>query len=431
MLRNKRYNYACQEVLQCEEKNKKLKRDIKMLKEDLIHLKNNLLVQEKDKTGREIDVELSTNPEEEKEINENEKKKNKNLLELGKKYNDVEKAYQLVLQNISLMIETEKKNPLNVIVEEYKNKGGKLKESGESQKDQDEGDNKEIEQLELTNNELKRYNEVEFGKDEKDDLNNFTLTEEENAIIERDGEFTEKEIEDNRKLQLNQLDKIIKKNEENVELTEDDKKVIDEIINIELTEEEEEKARKINLTEEEEKIATQKLKSEGSDKSSDDKKEYFKQLKLKYDKYKKKEKKENIGYKLKKMKKNKVDMIKDYEILLEKMSKTFKTLDLLEGRNGFESFTKVMGMGIDANVVETKRPQVRKVTKKGTRKSTRKGTNRKYLKTENYKIVLDKDEEDDKSNYDPDVKILNKFLKEQKKEKENFISGKTKVDEKK
>ena len=87
--------------------------------------------------------------------------------------------------------------------------------------------------------------------------------------------------------------------------------------------------------------------------------------------------------------------------------------------------------GIDANY-EPPRQMGRKVTKRGTRKGTKRlPTNKRHLNTEVYKISEEKNEEDDKSNYDPDVKILNKFLKEQKKEKENFISGKTKIEEKK
>ena len=62
---------------------------------------------------------------------------------------------------------------------------------------------------------------------------------------------------------------------------------------------------------------------------------------------------------------------------------------------------------------------------------TKRGSvNRRYTATENkYLISENRDEEDDKSNYDPDIKILNKFMKEQNKEKENFITGKTKIEE--
>ena len=131
------------------------------------------------------------------------------------------------------------------------------------------------------------------------------------------------------------------------------------------------------------------------------------------------------------MKKNKVDMIKNYEILLKKVATSFDQLYLMHNKQEFLNLMK--SKGIEANY-EPPRANLRKSTKKGTRKGTKRlPTNKRYLKTDKYIITEDKDEEDDKSNYDPDVKILNKFLKEQKKEKENFISGKIKIttDEKK
>ena len=158
MLRNKRYNYACREIEQCEKMNKTLKEEIKFLKKNLTSLKNNLLVQNKDKEGKEIDIELNNNQEEEIKITEEEKEKNRNLLELGKKYNDVEKTYQLVLQNISSLVEEEKQNPLNVQMDKEGN---------------DEGGNEN--QLELTSDELKNYDEIEVKREERLDLDKYNL----------------------------------------------------------------------------------------------------------------------------------------------------------------------------------------------------------------------------------------------------------------
>ena len=406
MLRNKRYNYACQEVMECENKNKKLKRDIKLLKQDLTELKNNLLVQEKD---REIDVDLSTNPEEEMNIIEKEKERNKNLLELGKKYNEVDQAYQLVIHNITSMIENEKQNPLKEKTDEEVN---------------------EIEQLELTNDELKRINEVEFARKERNDLNNYTLTKEEKDIVKH-VDLNDRDMEEIFRTELVVLDKVIKKDEEGVELTDEEKEILEEIIGMELTSNEKKTAKDIKLTEEEEKVATQRLKNDGNELSSEEKKkriENFKELKVKFKKYKKKEKKESYEYKIKKMKKNKVDMIKDYELLLKKVTNTFDQLYLIHNKQEFLNLMKEKG--IDANQ-EPQRNLIRKTTKRGTRKGTKRLPTKRYLKTENYKIVENKDEEDDISNYDQDIKILNKFLKEQKKEKENFISGKVKIAEEK
>ena len=407
LLRNKRYNYACQEINNCEEYNKKLKKEIKMLKQDLTNLKNNLLVGEKGENGKELDVELSTNPEEENDIIEKEKEKNKNLLLLGKKFNEVEEAYQLVQQNIAAMIENEKQNPLSIKVD-------------------DEGE--EIEQLELTNDELKKYDEITFNRKERDELEKFELNDEENNMVEK-AELTDKDIEEMKKNELKDLDKIMKRDEDNVELTNDEKEICEEILNKELTEEEKEQANNIILTEDEERVALQNLKNENSDLPLEKRIENFKELKMKYKKYKAQEKKENTKYKIKKLKKNKVDLIKDYNLLLKKFSKNFDSLEIMHSKQEFLNYMKQKGLkeNHDVNI----RAQVRKPTKRGTRKATKRFGTKRYLKTEAYKIVEDKDEEEDVSNYDPDSKILTKFMKEVKKEKENFVSGKTKIPEEK
>ena len=423
MLRNKRYNYACHEINVCEKKNKKLKNDIKMLKSDLIELKNNLLVEEKEGKGREVDVEVSTNPEEEMGIIEKEKEKNKNLLLLGKKYNEVEEAYQLVLQNLSSMVENEKQNPLDVKVEEDTN--GEEGEEGENE------EKNEIEQLELTSDELKKIDGVQFNRNERNELDKYTVNEQE-ELIAKNAELTDKDIEEIKKNELNELKKIIIKDEENTKLSDDEKEIIQEILNVEITEDDRKKVKEIKLTEDEEKVALLPLKTDNKDLSIEDKKrkiENFKELKIKYKKYKIQEKKDNTLYKIKKSKKNKVDLIKDYNLLLKKLSKKFDTLEIMQNKQAFLNYMEQKGLAENNDVVRSK---VRKTTKKGTRKATKRlPTNKRILKTENYKIVEDKDEEDDKSNYDPDVKILNRFLKEQKKEKENFISGKIKIPEEK
>ena len=76
--------------------------------------------------------------------------------------------------------------------------------------------------------------------------------------------------------------------------------------------------------------------------------------------------------------------------------------------------------------------QPKKTTRRSIKKFGKRGSvNKRYSVTESKPISGEnKDEEDDKSNYDPDIKILNKFMKEQNKEKENFISGKIKLEDK-
>jgi predicted patatin/cPLA2 family phospholipase len=171
MNRNKRYNYACQEIEDCEKMNKKLKKEIKFLKENLVSLKNNLLVKE-NTDQKELEIDLTTNPEDEIKIIQIEKEKNKNLLELGKKYNEVEKAYQLVMQNITSMVETERQNPLNVQLD---------KETSQNN-------------FELTNDELKNYEETEVNKEEIGDLDKYELNEEEKKIVDGIKELNEKDI---------------------------------------------------------------------------------------------------------------------------------------------------------------------------------------------------------------------------------------------
>ena len=268
MNRNKRYNYACQEIEDCEKMNKKLKKEIKWLKENLVVLKNDLLVQEKDENQKELEIELANDQEEEMKIIEKEKEKNRELLELGKKYNEVEKAYQLVFHNIATIVENEKQNPLNVQIE-------------------DEGERTQN-NFGLTNDELKNYDDVEVKREERSDLDKYDLTEEETAIVNNVRELTQKDMFELEKNELAQLNNIIRKDEEDNNIRDEENEIINEILAVELTEEEKNKSKKIELSEEEEKIATQKLQRDEKELSSEKKKQRldnFRELKLKYRKY--------------------------------------------------------------------------------------------------------------------------------------------------
>jgi hypothetical protein len=408
MNRNKRYNYTCQEIEDCEKMNKKLKREIKFLKENLVVLKNNLLVKEKDQ--KELEIELTNNPEDEMKIIEKEKEKNRNLLELGKKYNEVEKAYQLVIQNITSLVETEKQNPLNVQLEN------------------EEGSQNHFE---LTNNELKNYDEIEVKRGEREELDKYELTEEENAIVNNVKELNEKDIYELEKIELPFLNKIIRKDEEDKGVTDEENEIINEILAIELTEEEKNKAKKLELTEDEEKVATQKLKKDEKELSSEKKKQradYFREIKTKFWVYQLQEKQKNAAYKIKKLKKQKDDLVNNYEFLLKKVAKTFDALYLCHSKQEFLNMMKEKQIDISGSS-SLRKAQTKKPTKRLTKRLNRRGSvNNRYTKTENKYVIADnKDEEDDKSNYDPDIKILNRFMKEQNKEKENFISGKIKI----
>ena len=268
MNRNKRYNYACQEIEDCEKMNKKLKKEIKWLKENLVVLKNDLLVQEKDENQKELEIELANDQEEEMKIIEKEKEKNRELLELGKKYNEVEKAYQLVFHNIATIVENEKQNPLNVQIE-------------------DEGERTQN-NFGLTNDELKNYDDVEVKREERSDLDKYDLTEEETAIVNNVRELTQKDMFELEKNELAQLNNITRKDEEDNNIRDEENEIINEILAVELTEEEKNKSKKIELSEEEEKIATQKLQRDEKELSSEKKKQRldnFRELKLKYRKY--------------------------------------------------------------------------------------------------------------------------------------------------
>jgi len=425
VLRNKRYNYACQQVNDCEELNKDLKKEIKELKKELVELKNNMLVEEKDE--KQIDVDISTNIEEEKDIIEKEKEKNKNLLEIGKKYNEIDEAYQNVISNISSMIETEKKNPLNVKVDEPE------KEAEGDQNEEAGGEQKSANPFELTSDELKRVDQVVFERKEREELEKFKLTEEEEIMVKL-AKLTDEEKKNIKKNELSVLDKIVTRPDNEDMFTEEERQIMEEIENFTLTEEQAENAEFSKLSADEEKVATKRLSSEEGEITEEMRKEKirkFKILKVKYEQYKEMEKKENTKYKILKMKKNKVDMIKDYELLLKKVEKKFDTLYLVHSKQEFLNDMKMKQ--IEAQN-EMARSQQRKNTRKGTKKKTnRLPTNKKILKTENYKIIAeDRNEEDDDSKVEEvDTKILKKFLDEQRKEKDNFVSGKVKIEDKK
>ena len=414
MNRNKRYNYTCQEIEDCEKMNKKLKKEIKWLKENLVVLKNNLLVNEKD-NQKELDVQLTPNKEDEIKMIEKEKEKNKQLLELGKKYNEVDKAYQLVLQNIDAIIETEKQTPLNV------------------QLTQEEEEEKKEYKFELTSDELKNYDDIKVNRSERSELEKYELNDEEKEIVNNIKELTEKDLYELEANVLVEFSRILKKDEVDNDITDEQREIIDEILAIELTEEEKNMAKNLELREDEKKVVTQASKDDPKELPTEKKNQriaFYKELKIKYRKFMLKEKPINAAYKIKKLKKQKDDLINNYNILLKKVAKTFDVLYLCHSKQEFLNMMNEKKIEISGSS-SLRKPQAKKQTRRNTKRMTKRGSlNRRYTATENkYLISENKDEEDDKSNYDPDIKILNKFMKEQNKEKENFITGKTKIEE--
>ena len=135
MLRNKRYNYAVQIVDEKEQRIKKLRKEIKELNNDLIKLKNNNIVNEKGQDSRtETTVENAGMEEEEIEMIKKENEKNQHLLVLGKKYNEINLAYNKVLENIQAMKEYDQAHPLNIKEEEITEKQEKKPEEEKESK---------------------------------------------------------------------------------------------------------------------------------------------------------------------------------------------------------------------------------------------------------------------------------------------------------
>ena len=139
MLRNKRYNYAVQIVDEKERKIKKLRKEIKQLNSTLVKLKNNTIVNERDQDSRtETTVENSGMEEEEIQMIKKENEKNQDLLILGKKYNEINLAYNKVLENIKAMKEYDQAHPLDIKEEK------KEEQKEEEQKEEEKKGKKQI-----------------------------------------------------------------------------------------------------------------------------------------------------------------------------------------------------------------------------------------------------------------------------------------------
>ena len=115
MLRNKRYNYSVNVVAEKENQVNNLRKDIKRLKSNLIKLKNDIIVHEKESNSKtETTIADSGMEKREMDMIEVEKEKNQELLVLGKKYNEINLAYNQVLDNIKAMKEYDQSHPLDL-----------------------------------------------------------------------------------------------------------------------------------------------------------------------------------------------------------------------------------------------------------------------------------------------------------------------------
>ena len=151
MLRNKRYNYVVQIVDEKERKIKKLRKEIRQLNSNLVKLRNDQIVNEKDQDSRtETTVENSGMEEDEIEMVKKENEKNQDLLILGKKYNEINLAYNKVLENIKAMKEYDQAHPLDI-----------KEEKKEDQKEEEKAEDKKKKNIELTKEEEECITEYE------------------------------------------------------------------------------------------------------------------------------------------------------------------------------------------------------------------------------------------------------------------------------
>ena len=141
MERNKRYNYSVQVVEDKEHQIKLLKKEIKNFKSDLVKLKNEIIVNEKESNSKtETTIAEAGMDNEEEEIINLEKAKNEELLILGKKHNEINLAYNQVLSNIKGMQDYAQMHPLDIKEEEKKEEEEeKEEEPKEEKKGEDNG----------------------------------------------------------------------------------------------------------------------------------------------------------------------------------------------------------------------------------------------------------------------------------------------------
>ena len=141
MERNKRYNYSVQVVEDKEHQIKLLKKEIKNFKSDLVKLKNEIIVNEKESNSKtETTIAEAGMDNEEEEIINLEKAKNEELLILGKKHNEINLAYNQVLSNIKGMQDYDQIHPLDIKEEEKKEEDEeKEEEPKEEKKGEDNG----------------------------------------------------------------------------------------------------------------------------------------------------------------------------------------------------------------------------------------------------------------------------------------------------
>lgn len=126
--------------------------------------------------------------------------------------------------------------------------------------------------------------------------------------------------------------------------------------------------------------------------------------------------------------KEELEKIASYEKLLKKIKRAFEVLYLCHSKQDFLNLMREKGINPQIDKSTSSKTGRRYGQKKMTRRMVKIETkpNNKPEIHENKKNNDDNEEEDDGANYDPDKNILNRFIKEQKKEIDDFINQKEK-----
>ena len=126
-----------------------------------------------------------------------------------------------------------------------------------------------------------------------------------------------------------------------------------------------------------------------------------------------------------KLTKEEEDIVEGYDNLLNKILNAFNILYLCKSKTEFINLMREKGINQQNYEFNKIQPSKKTKNKKKSRRSTLRLTHKKTMdENENRKNLEDESEEDDTSSFDPDKKILNRFLKEQKKEIDEFIKVK-------
>ena len=379
LLRDKRYNHCCKRVAETEKKKKELAEELIKLNEEYINLKNQVLVEEEpNEEAKSISTIPTTHVEdEEKELIEKEKTLNKKLYDIGEKHNLVNLAYSKVIENMKTLKEIDDQDPRN-------------------KHDQKEEIYTEKEEIELKN-------EPKLKKE--DNIQTTNVETEKKEEIEKEEKKEENEEKEEKKDENNEGEKEGGINDD--ELIDLQEGGNDQIEKIEEVKKEEQKKEEVKKEEQ---------------KKEEEKKEEEKQLEeLKEDKLEEEEKEIKLT-------EEEESIIKEYNEFLYQSSRKFDLLFLMHSKQEFIQMMKEIGK---ENEVEKSYQPIKSMVKRVNKRKTSRlfDTLSRISRASRTDFKLPpvienrKDEEDEvKSNFDPDKDILKRFMDEQKKERDEFVN---------